>query len=270
MVHRILFPFLKSRNTSRSQIEFIQTLLQLLPQESTEPCKLIWQILADFATIATDTRDEKDGNRQSEQPLGVDYRIVVRILEAGIALSPQQPPPGWKTLFEALANSATIDAGEAGRAIAVIEPLAKILLPNVEKSEAGSSGLFYCHLLIAKASYPKDRQALEAAKKRLWGSGNIGLKLSTFDPYSQLYNYIRFCLETSYDSFSKQNIHHYAVMLSTTSGLLGRCPSQLLLGTLTKLQQGIACWIMDGGSKLCGGNQLSEAVRSPSGSYNPS
>jgi hypothetical protein len=191
MVHHILLPFVESRATSKSRLEFVKGLLPLLPAESTAPCRLIWQILADFATVATDTRDNKDANRSNEQPLGADYHDVIRILEFGIKISPHQPLPGWKKLFGALAASATIDAGDAGRAIAVIEPLAKSLLPTAARAGTTVTGLSYLHLILGKSAYPKDQQALDAAKRRMWGAENAGPKILTFDPYVKLYEPLR-------------------------------------------------------------------------------
>ncbi len=259
MIHRLLSPFFEARKSSRSRVDLAKDLLELLPSESTEPCRLIWQVFADFASIATDTRDgESSGSL--DQPLGLDYRGVVKILETGINLSPNEPLPGWKTLFEALITSATIDAGDGGRAIAVIEPLAKSLLPKVSVTELSPKGLSYLHLLLGKATYAKDRQALDAARKRLWGTGSAGQKVATFDPYVVVYDYCRLSLEAGYASLTRNTLHHCTDTISATKGLMDRCPAPLLMGVLAKVQGGIECWIVDGESKLGGGNVLSQAV----------
>lgn len=255
MVHRILAPFFEARKSSRSKKEFVKDLYNLLPLDNTEPCKLIWQVLADFASRATDLRDKNEGGRHSEEPLGSDYREIIKILEAGIQYSLSYPLPGWKVLFEALVTSATLDAGDAGRALAVIEPLAKILLPK----DGTPLSLPYLHILLSKASYPKDRQALEAARKRLWGFANSTPK-ATFDPYASLYDYVRLSLSASYLSFSKSNITIYADVIAGTSNLLSRCPKPLLLGVLKNIQEGVTPWITDPDSQLNGGNPLSQAV----------
>jgi hypothetical protein len=236
-------------------------LLPLLPPEGTVPRKFIWEILADFATIAADTRDETDINRSISQPLGVDYRDVVKILGVGITISPDQPLSRWKILFRTLATSATIDAGEAGRAIAVVEPLANLFLPTTSRASNPVTGLSYLPILLGKAAYPKDRQALDAANRRIWGAGNAGPKTTTFDPYIQLYDYIKTSLVTGYDSFSKQSHHDYVDVMSSVTNLLSRCPIPSLLNALAKIQSGIASWIVDGGYKLIGGTALSQSVR---------
>ncbi|KAE9367261.1 hypothetical protein N431DRAFT_385492 [Stipitochalara longipes BDJ] len=254
MVRNILLPFFESRTSRKSRLDLVRDLVLLLPTDPTVPSKLIWQVFADFAAIAIDTRDEKETNRSTEHPLGMEYREVVRILEIGTSLSPNQPVPSWNVLFGALATSATLDAGDAGRAIAVVEPLAQLFLPTPSKVGTGVTGMAYLHLLLSKAvPYPKDRQALDAARRRLWGTDNAGLKTTTFDPYVYLYDYIQTSLIAAYDSFSTQQHHDYADMISSVKNLLDRCPTQLSLNVLTRIQKGISCWITDGGHKLTGG-----------------
>jgi len=262
MVRSILLPFFEARTTRRSRLELLQDLHPLLPAEMTAACKLIWQVLAEFATIATDTRDDRDVNRSNEQPLGVDYRDVVKVLEVGINMSPSQPLPGWNALFGALATSATLDAGDAGRAIAVVEPLAKSFVPTLAKASNTSTGLAYLHLLLGKvAPYPKDRQSLDAARRRLWGTDIPGPKTANFDPYAHLYDYVRLSLVAAYDSLSPQNHHDYADIVSSVANLLDRCPTQLSLNVLTQVQIGISYWIVDKSHKVAGGTPLSHSVR---------
>lgn len=265
MIRRILTPFINARPSSKSQMELIKELLQLLPAdvEFNEPCKLIWQVLADLATRATDTRDPNgSGNlRGNDQPLGVDYRNALEILEVCIYRSPRAPLPGWRSLFEALVNSATLDAGDGGRAIAIIEPLARVFTSKFPKAAAGSdSGLAYCRLIVSKANYPKDRQALDAARRRLWGAATGGNKPSNFDPYTELYTCLQGCLERSYASFNKDQALEYSDILSATKSLLGRCPDVMLYSVYLKLQNGIAFWIRDEYSKFSGGNAYSHSV----------
>jgi hypothetical protein len=240
-------------------MDFVKDLLNLLPSESTDSCKLIWQILAEFASLAVDIGDQKDTHGHNDEPLGFEYRNTIRILEAGIKYSPQQPLPEWEILFEALVKSATVDAGDAGRALAVIEPLAKIILP-LNSNLGISLSLPYLKLLLNRARYPRDRQAFDAAKRRLWGSGIASQRPTTFDPYVALYDCVRKALQISYHSFSKQSIAMSSELMSGVTKLLGECPTPLLLGMLSNVQEGIASWILDADSKLSGGNSLSQAV----------
>lgn len=260
MVRQILAPFFDARPSSKSQQDLVKDLLRLLPVESTEPTKILWQVLAEFATTATDVRDGTS-NGNTDLPLGAEYRSSLKMLELGVELSAQEPLPGWKTMFEALVTGSTLDAGDGGRAIAVVEPLARAFTANSTKdSPLFMPGAGYCRLLISKATYPKDRQALDAARRRMWGAANTTHKASSFDPYIQLYEYLRWSLESAYSTLTKEGYLECADLLSATTALLNRCPASTLGSVFEKLQTGIGCWILDEESKLAGGNALSQAV----------
>lgn len=259
MVHRVLSPFFQARKSSNSKREFVLDLFNLLPDHPTPPSVLIWQVLADFASLATDIRDGKEASKISELPLGAVYRETMKILELGHIYSPSGPPAKWKLLFEALATSSSLDAGDAGRAVAVIEPLANALIPK----DRNASGLGYLHVLLTKTSYPKDRQALDIARKRMLGFAQSTQNAAAFDPYIFLYEYIQVSLEVSYESFSNQNTAMYTDVIAATSNLFTRCPEPLLLGALIKTQTGVMGWISDPKSHLTGGGTLSQAVSLP-------
>jgi hypothetical protein len=262
MLHRILSPFFDARPSKRGKLDLVQDLLGLLPPESNKPCRMIWSILADFTTFATDTRDESTNgaNGTSGQPLGAEYRATLKILEFGFDLSPTEPLAGWKILFEALVASATIDAGDGGRALAVIEPLGRVLQTKLLKIDGQPNcfGSIYFRTLLSKATYPKDRQALDAARRRLWGTAVA--KTSSFDPYNHLYEYTRESLQKAYKSFCNGLVLEYSDMISATTSLLAHCPASLLINALVKLQSGIGNWIKDESSRIVGGNALAQSV----------
>ncbi|KAG0645579.1 hypothetical protein D0Z07_8644 [Hyphodiscus hymeniophilus] len=264
LVQRTLEPFLDARPSKRAKVELILDLLGLLPPTSNEPCRMIWSVLADIATSVTATRDNANNGvgGMSDQPLGSEYRKTLRILEIGLDLSPTEPLPGWKTLFEALVTSATIDAGESGRAIAVIEPLGRILQLKFSKIDGHSNSRshIYFRTVLSKVAYPKDRQAFDAARRKLWGTA--AAKTSSFDPYSLLYDYMRESLGKAYTSFENGLSLEYSDIITATTSLLSHCPTILLTGTLVKLQNGIASWIKDEGSHLGGGTPLSQSITS--------
>jgi len=163
-------------------------------------------------------------------------------------------------LFEALVTSSTIDAGEGGRAIAVLEPLARAFVTKLSSNEVPSTSLTYCRMIVSKANYPKDRQALDAARRKIWAAANIAQKASGFDPYNHLYDYLRHSLESSYATFTKDRALAYSDVLSATTDLLSRCSDSTCNNVLVRLQTGICCWIQDDQVKLSGGTSLSQAV----------
>ncbi|MAD85615.1 MAG: hypothetical protein CL912_21855 [Deltaproteobacteria bacterium] len=257
MVEHILSPFIQAR-PNRSLVELICTLSHLLPSESNERSRIIWQVLAEFATTANDTRDSNV--RTGEEPLGSKYRKTIKILEIGVNLFPGVPSPAWGHLFQAAINSATLDAGDSGRAIGVIEEVAKIFLPKVPSDSLTSKGMFYLSLTLKKANYPKDKQALELAHRKLWGTGTTHQKSTSHDPYVYLYQYVNATLTTSYKSYSKDYLQECSENISALTGFLGRCPTSLLLAVLIKIQPGIEHWILDNDQRLLGGDILSKGV----------
>lgn len=270
MARSILLPFFEPHQSNRLEcIKLASELLSLLATESSPATKALWQVVADFVTTVVKNQDsETTGN--SDQPLGKYYQSVVKILDAGIRYSPQDALKGWEELFQALAESATVDSGVSGKAIVVIEPIAKCLLLHEQNStdSFSSVGISYYNLLIAKTEYPKDRQALDAARKRLWGSAMAGPKVSTFDPFTKLYEYIQATLASAYTNFDKKQLQEYSDkelraysdMIKVTTAFITHCPANLLFGSLVKVQEGISHWVLDTDRKLGNGNSLSKQV----------
>ncbi|KAI9051873.1 hypothetical protein LZ554_004130 [Drepanopeziza brunnea f. sp. 'monogermtubi'] len=258
MVHRVVSEFMGARPKKNAKMELIKSLFHLLPTDNRDSSRAIWQVLAGFAATITSMREDQDSG-SDEQQLGVAYKELVEILRLGVKFSPNAIPHNWETLFDALITSATINVGDAGRAIAVVEPLAKFFTTSVPDVDTESRGLFYLSFILESATYPKDRRALDAASRRLTG-GPATQKPSTFDPYIHLYEYARIGLETAYDTHSIDHLAENADIVSATTHLLGKCPVSLILPVLAKLQAGIACWIIDSEAKLDSGDVLSKGV----------
>ncbi|KAF7959072.1 hypothetical protein EAE96_002589 [Botrytis aclada] len=265
MAEAILMPFFETRRSSKGKMDLVKDLLEILPMDTNESCGALWSILAKLATAAINLRDDGvvTSTVHDSRPLGAEYRSVARILDVGVDLSPKEPLKGWENLFQALVTSATTDSGHGGRAIVVIEPIAKTLASNWRSDdEYCGNKVAYCQILVKEASYPKDRQALDAARRRLWGSATAGPKIHIFDPYSQLYQYISRCLRFSYMELLSNDHTIISGLLSEVEALLVRCPKVLFGETLTQLQTGIICWISDEEAKLHGGSDLSRTVNS--------
>ncbi|KAH8816543.1 Rap1-interacting factor 1 N terminal-domain-containing protein [Xylogone sp. PMI_703] len=268
MVRTLLAPFFDARKSNKSRIDLVQDLLQLLPAQTSEACNCIWLVLAEISRSVTEMMDENSPGVGSthDEPLGVQYRNLVKVLDIGIEVSGDEPPLAWHALFKNVLNSASIDAGDGGKAIGVIEPLARILLARISSKgdPARISGLEYCQILCDAVTYPKSRQALDGARRRLWGVSNPGQKDSSLDPYNYLYEYICVTLENTYTSFDTLKVSQYVALLTTINKMLDRCPRANVLNLLAKLQKGVACWIRDEHARISYsiGINLSNAVTS--------
>lgn len=258
MVHLILQKFWDSQQSKKAKMELLNNLFHLLPSDKPGSSRVIWEVLAGFAATTTSLKGDQESG--SDEPLpSLTYKTLIEFLSKGVNLSPNSVPRGWEALFDALITSATLDVGDAGRAIAVIEPLAKIFTTSVPNVDIESRGLCYLNFILEKATYPKDRRALDAAAKRLTG-GPATQKPSTFDPYVHLYEYVRTGLETAYDTHSPDHLDANAKIIAATTALLSKCPISLIFSALAKLQLGIIHWVIDSEAKLVGGDTLSRAV----------
>lgn len=248
-VQSLLAPFFEARKSDKSRIELVQDLLQLLPSQPSEACRYIWLVLAEISRSALQKTEESGSGSSSSsyEPLGVHYRNLVKLLDIGIEVSGDEPLPAWYDLFAAVTSSAAAEVGDGGKAIGVIEPLSRILLARISSKGdlARVSGLEYCRTICSVITYPKNRQALEAARRRLWGVPNQGQKGSSADPYNYFYDFACTTLEQTYSSFNSSKVSQYTDLLNTVNKLLDRCPRGNMPGLLMKLQEGLASWVKD-------------------------
>ena len=257
MVKTILEPFFEDRKTRRSRVELAKDLSQLLPlsvPDSRAP-PVLWGVLARFAMMAFELKPASGTISSSsgsiDPPLGSEYRSLVKILEHGIFLSPEMPLPDWKELFTATIAQVTTDAGPSGRAISIVEPLSRVLEDRVAQTQKIPNPA-YGTILVFNALYPVDKQALEAARRRLWGTSNISTKSASFDPYSHFYVYLKYCLQESYDTLTGDGSVDASELLLNVSNLVHGCPTTLVTGLLAGIQDGLAPWILDEATKFGG------------------
>jgi hypothetical protein len=248
MVKTILHPFFEARKSRRTHIEFLNDLSQYtqLSASTSSVSVILWQALASLAAVYI--RENEGGGSNSsgshDQPPGVEYRNVIKILELGISLSPNVPVFGWTDLFTAISEQVTLEAGEGGRAISVIEPLARVLQvisPEYDKT----SSMGYCSLLVSNAVYPRDRQSLDMARRHLWGTTAAGPKSPSYDPFLHLYTYLRQILVNSYRVLTSDHSESHMELLSSVADLVRRCPADIVVNLLKNIQEGIAPWIRD-------------------------
>src|SRR5690606_27942167 len=111
-------------------------------------------------------------------------------LERGIRSTPNLPPEHWESFFSTVHGQVREETGDAGAAIVLIEPLAKVLIEQSAAQECSSAPLGRVTIvteLVSVATQPRDRQAVDAARKRLWGTVFAGSRSSSFDPFDNLY-----------------------------------------------------------------------------------
>ncbi|KAK7748341.1 hypothetical protein SLS62_008709 [Diatrype stigma] len=209
-----------------------------------------WLFISEIISSSADNQSSLSSNGSSSGPtLGHEYREIVKHLERGIKSTPNLPWEHWQSLFRLLVNRVTDEAGEAGCAIAVIEPLAKVFLDSLSTDNYDSLSMNTWKgsvELIATAKQPRDRQALDAARRRLWGTPVAGSRSASFDPFDNFYRLTNRVLEYSYvhsDTESQATI--LPSILKEVSTFLTRCSGPLVFKSLTHLQPGICVWVQD-------------------------
>jgi hypothetical protein len=240
----IFSPFLVAKS-DKGRMDLVQELLSTVPMEAMIPYGP-WEFTADVVSAWLEGGQSSFQSTSSggDTPIGHEYRDIVRILERGLRSTPNLPWNHWNSFFLTLSSRVRDVTGEAGVAIAVIEPLAKIVF---DRCTAGGLPIvpplmMKCTTeLLSVATQPRDRQAVDAARRRLWGAGSRAASLDTFD---HLYKSVNMILNFFYIQ-GTDNEGRVAALLKEVGNFLERCNSQLLTKSLVSLQAGLVPWIGD-------------------------
>lgn len=264
---RVVFdPFVISRSSSHGKVDLARELMQTLPVDV--PCSYgPWVFISDILSLSLESSQSSyQTTASSSQPItiGQEYREIVKHLERGIKSTPHLPWEQWHPLFQSLVARVTAEAGEAGCAIVIVEPLAKSLWEFVApREDAMPYNIFKaCIELVATARQPRDRQALDAAKRRLWGTSIAGPR-STFDPFDNFYRLTNHLLGLAYVHFVQYDENEITGALTEVTSFLSRCNPSLVSKSLLQLQHSISLWIQDANTQY-GSRQSSkvyEAVK---------
>ncbi|KAH8906264.1 hypothetical protein BR93DRAFT_897747 [Coniochaeta sp. PMI_546] len=240
----VFSPFLAAKS-DKGRVDLVQELLCTVPMEAMIPFGP-WKFTADVVSAWLDAGQSSHRSTGSgaDTPVGHEYRDVVRILERGLRSTPNLPWNHWESFFHTLINRVRDETGEAGVAIVVIEPLAKIVFDRctVGSVPVVSPLMVKCTTeLLSAANQPRDRQAVDAARRRLWGAGS---RSASFDPFDNLYKSVNLILNHFY-VHGADNEGRVAALLKSVGSFLERCNPQLLTKSLVTLQDGLVPWVGD-------------------------
>ncbi|KAK0618384.1 Rap1-interacting factor 1 N terminal-domain-containing protein [Bombardia bombarda] len=257
----VFTPFFASKG-DKAKMDFAQDLLSTIPMEAPRPYGP-WLLVSGMMSgwIGPNSSSHRSIGSGSETPVGHDYRDIVKTLERGIRSTPNLPWEHWESLFYSVLERARDETGDAGVAIVLIEPLAKATLDQLALLEPGSTSAnsIKCVTeLLSAATQPRDRQAVDAARRRLWGTVLAGPRSSSFDTFDNLYKAVNEALGYSYRDFDPTNCNAVVKLLKEVGGFFDRCNRQLFFKSMTALQDGFLPWLQD--SKRLLGNQTSAAL----------
>lgn len=249
-------PFFKDR-PRKARLELARDLLHQLPRNSTAPFAP-WTLAAQNLSLLLDGSSGPSLTISStEQLLGPVYREIVSLLDRGLISHPKLPAVQWDSLFKKVCEHAKSQAGDAGLALSVVEPLAKALadavLPNASALQPQQLDMAVqaSSLLFQVANLPRDAHAVEAARRRLWGTALTTAKGNTADPFDHLYKLGNSCLEFLYSNDAQGLVTaERPAFLEFVTGFVQRSGANYGIKVLKKLQDGICVWIVDESSRL--------------------
>ncbi|PNY20494.1 Telomere length regulator protein rif1 [Tolypocladium capitatum] len=246
-------PFFKVRNNDKSRVDLARELIQLLPRSSPTPFGP-WLLAAEYMRLSLDgsPTGSAPGASSSEKPLGPIYRELVSLLERGLTCHPHLPITHWKSLFDFASTNVLREFGDAGRALVVIEPLARVVLDDSSSSATPSSMTIQAMaMLFDSAKLPRDRQALESARLRLWGAPPAASKAGSSDPFDNLYRLCNNIMELFYDKNIDIEAHaDVDAFIGALERFLDRFLSQAGIKTISKVQRGLCSWVQDDKTQL--------------------
>lgn len=255
-------PFFHSKPT-KFRVELARELVQLLPRST--PCPYdSWLLVTQNLRLSLETVGDSFGSTSSEgdRLLGPGYREFVSLLERGLSQQSHLPFQTWFSLFELVSEHVVKEFGDAGRALVLIEPLAKSFL---ESQASNSKALKATQALFEAAKPPRDRTAVEVARRRLWGAPVIAAKANGSDPLDSLYKLGCQTLRLFYDKFAYfDTLSEITPFMQTIEVFVVKCFANAGINTLAKLQNGLGPWIQDEKSQLLlndDSSSLSKTVR---------
>ncbi|KAK4238096.1 Rap1-interacting factor 1 N terminal-domain-containing protein [Achaetomium macrosporum] len=244
----VFAPFFTSKG-DKAKLDLAQDLLSVIPMDAPRPYGA-WVLAAEniMSWLESGHDSHHSAGSAGETPVGHDYRDVVKVLERAIRSTPNLPLRHWLSLFYAACERVREETGDAGVAIVVIEPLTKVMIEQFAAPRAGDnqlSSVKYMTELLSAATQPRDRQAVDAARKRLWGTVLAGSRSSTFDTFDNLYKAASDILCFSYHHLDAVGTDNAVRLLEELGGFFDRGNQRLFLRALNALHDGFCPWFQD-------------------------
>ncbi|RSL67165.1 hypothetical protein CEP54_003370 [Fusarium duplospermum] len=262
----IFEPFFHDKSM-RVRVELSRDMLRLLARDTLSPYGP-WVLAAQNIRLLLDQSYISSGSHpsSSERLLGPEYREIVSLLERGLVSHPKLPSPQWFSLFDLLSDHVVQECGDAGRALGLVEPLAKIVADNFFETEEqlNQMALAVATALFKAAKLPRDRQAVEAARRRLWGAPPTVSRSTSYDPFQYLYQLQERSMRFFYDHYEKMdNVGSMASFFEVVDAFMTGAFPKTGIKILSKLQDGLSPWIQDEKAqvKLSDESPLSNTLR---------
>lgn len=253
---------LRSATSRRTQLAVLRDLLYSIPLEGPNLSKgrfLLWQLIAKAASLALRSVRGVEKHGDSPQNVGHEYRDAAKILEFGILQDVREAVLEWDDLGTNLAHNLNEEIGFEAVTLIIIEPLAAAL-NQLTIPGCSDFSLTAAIFLLKNANWPSSRQAMERARKELWGIDSLSQKQANLDPFDHLYSMTNTVLNNAYSQL-KTNIPTAIIdLLSELTSFINSCPVLLKRMLLKQIQRGLATWIEDAEGVLYDCNSAHEST----------
>jgi hypothetical protein len=243
---RTFSPLIGGKNPA-SRASIARDLLASLPSNATLPYGL-WGMVADlnYTMLQTEIASQGSPISPDETNLGQQYRDVVKLLERGLDSTPTLPWKQWQKLYRALSTAAKGEAGDAGLALGVAEPMARSLMSAITSapgSQLSESSLLSTAEILKSLTAPKDERAVDGARRRLWGTSAGDIR---GDVCEQTYALANNVISLMYMQLpSPVIIANSPVVLEALAQYLNRSPKEMAAKSVFALQVSLAEWVRD-------------------------
>lgn len=245
-VSKLIQLALHSATSRRTHLAVLRDLVYPMSSEGV-PSKAkvsLWQLVAKAAEMVLITPKAKENLGDSPQSVGHEYRDVSKILEVAIRQNYTESITVWKDLGANLADNLARDIGNEAITMILIEPLAAAVQQS-NISECYDFFLASALFLLKLTRWPQSRQALERARKMLWGLGSVPRKQASLDPFDHLYSMTNATLINSYSRLQSTSSALMVDFLSAVELFISSCPLSQKCMLLKQLQPGLTVWIED-------------------------
>jgi hypothetical protein len=266
-IRSIFEPFLAGK-TDKARLDQARDLLGALPRNALCPYG-VWTLLSQSFSLpfTLPAAGEDKGNKV----LGPEYREMITFMERGLSCHPNLPVDQWLSTLDSVDLHVEHHFGHAGRALVIVEPLAKILVDLVDSEQSQVPDTTFFELtakLLAITQFPKDKLAMDGARRQLWGAAPSASQHSPFRPLDYLFRAANLALKKAYGSLEVSNEevsnekYHVLRLLEAVKAFV-IVSKQFGEATLTALADGFRLWIADDKALVAMSNvpQLIEAVR---------
>lgn len=247
----LLDRFVLSRPSLLAKLDTLSRVFFALRSSLPNPCETdedmhLWETCANSAISILSS----EGSNEQQQPgsLGQSLRHAMDILSAGLEIRSQAGPGvSIQQFYDAVYVLAKDSAGDGGIVIAALEPTCKAL-SNAGPALSLARRLHLTVHILSKAVWPRNRQAIENARKALWGVGLAPHKANLFDPFDHVYSSIVDALTSIYAHFDNGDTVDLGMgrqLMPAVVSFLESAPVSLLLTGLRRTQEGFAVWVHD-------------------------